>query len=104
MMQETSAPIGWWSSAVFCKAFYSGIFAKPLAGMVICGSDPNRTAPGLLEAVWFKLRGHGDVVQHGIVSLFGFGRWDVSDGLQQSPMVEPVDPFERGKLDGFERS
>ena len=54
------------------------------------------------EAIWSKLRGHGDVVHHGIVSLFGFRRRYVADGLQQSPMVEPVDPFERGELDGFE--
>ena len=34
--------------------------------------------------------------------ILGFGRRDVADGLQQSTMVEPVDPFERVVRDGFE--
>ncbi len=29
----------------------------------------------------------------------GFGRWDVSDGLPQSVVVEPRDPLERGEFD-----
>ena len=33
--------------------------------------------------------------------MFGFGRRDVADRLEQPPVVEPVDPFQRGKLDGF---
>lgn len=32
----------------------------------------------------------------------GFRRRDAADGLQQPAIVEPVDPFERGELDGFE--
>jgi hypothetical protein len=32
----------------------------------------------------------------------GLGWRDVADGLGQAPMVEPVDPFERGDLDGLE--
>lgn len=31
-------------------------------------------------------------------------RADVSDGLQQPPIVEPVDPFQRGVFDSFEGS
>jgi hypothetical protein len=31
-----------------------------------------------------------------IIARFGFGRRNVSDRLQQSLVVEPVDPFERG--------
>ena len=31
-----------------------------------------------------------------------FGGWNVADGLKQAPVVEPVDPLERGELDGFE--
>ncbi len=54
------------------------------------------------EAVWFKLRGHGWSVQHGIVALLGFGWWDVPDGLEQAAVVEPVNPFQCGKFDGFE--
>ena len=47
-------------------------------------------------------RCHIDVVRGSIILIFGFGRRDVADGLQQPAMVEPVDPFERGVLDGFE--
>ena len=36
--------------------------------------------------------------------LFGFGRWDISEGLKQPSVVEPVNPFERGIFDSFERS
>jgi hypothetical protein len=35
--------------------------------------------------------------------LLGFGRRYVTDGLQESPVVEPVYPFQRRELDGFER-
>ena len=34
--------------------------------------------------------------------MLGFGRRDVSDGLQEPSVVEPVDPFECGELDGLE--
>ena len=46
------------------------------------------------EAIWFKLCGHGWLVQPGIVALFSFDGRDVADGLQQSRVVEPVDPFQ----------
>ena len=36
--------------------------------------------------------------------MFGFCWRDVADRLQQSSVVEPVDPFQRGELDGLERS
>ena len=39
-----------------------------------------------------------------IVGGFGFGRRHVADRLQQAAVVEPVDPFERGVLDGFQRA
>jgi hypothetical protein len=35
--------------------------------------------------------------------LLGFGRRDVADGLQEPPVVEPVHPFQRRELHGFER-
>ena len=44
------------------------------------------------------------VLQAGVVGGFGFGRRDVADRLEQAAVVEPVDPFERGVLDGFERA
>jgi len=37
-----------------------------------------------------------------MVLLFEFGRWDVADRLEQAPVVEPVDPFERRELDVIE--
>jgi hypothetical protein len=36
-----------------------------------------------------------------MILIFGFGRRDVADGFNPPTMVEPVDPFERGVLDGF---
>ena len=56
------------------------------------------------EADWYKLRGHGDVVQHGVVALFGFGGRDIADWFEKPSVVEPVDPFERCELDGFKGS
>src|SRR3954465_9304599 len=44
------------------------------------------------------------MLQHGVVALLGFGRRYVADGLQEPPVVEPVDPFQRGELDGLEVS
>jgi hypothetical protein len=41
---------------------------------------------------------------HGIVLLLGFCGWDIADGFEQPPVVEPVDPFESGIFDGLERS
>ena len=61
----------------------------------------NVPSPGLPEAIWFKLRSHGDVVQHGIMSFFGFGEGDIGDRIQPPPVVESVDPFERGIFDSF---
>ena len=46
-------------------------------------------------------RGHGWLIQHGVVAFLGFGRRDVADGLQVPPVVEPVHPFQRRELDGF---
>ena len=40
--------------------------------------------------------------QSRVVVGFGFGRRDVPDRLEQSAVVEPVDPFQRGALDGLE--
>ena len=42
------------------------------------------------------------VVQHGVVALLGLGRRDVADGLQEPSVVEAIDPFEGGELDGLE--
>ena len=50
----------------------------------------------------FESRRDGGLVTARIVARFGLGRRDISDWLQQSSMIEPVDPFEGGELDGFE--
>lgn len=34
-----------------------------------------------------------------IVRLLKLRRWDVADRLEQTTVVEPVDPFQRGELD-----
>ena len=54
------------------------------------------------EALVCESRRHIDVIRGSIILFFGFGRRDVSDRFEQSPVVEPVDPLERGIFDGFE--
>ena len=43
-----------------------------------------------------------DCSEHGVVAFLGFGRRDVTDGLQEPPVVEPIDPFQSGEFDGLE--
>jgi hypothetical protein len=45
---------------------------------------------------------HGLLGDLGIVARLGFGGRDIADGLEEAPMVEPVDPFQGGKLDRFD--
>jgi hypothetical protein len=54
------------------------------------------------EAVSFESRRQCGFLDLRIVARFGFGRWNVSDRLQQPLVVEPVDPLERGELDRLE--
>src|SRR4028118_1817951 len=55
---------------------------------------------GTRAAVCLVPRAHG--WRRGMRARFGFcGRY-VPDRLEQATVVEPVDPFERGELDGFE--
>ena len=56
------------------------------------------------EAIWFKLRRHGWPFQHGVVAPLGFCRRYVADGLQDSSIVEPIDPFEGCELNGLKIS
>jgi len=63
--------------------------------------EPPRDCPRLFG---FKLCSHGRLFQHGVVALLGFGRRYVADGLQEPSVVEPIDPFEGGELDGLEVS
>ena len=44
---------------------------------------------------------HGLTGDLGIVARLGFGGRDIADGLEEPPVVEPVDPFEGGELDRF---
>ena len=68
---------------------------------MIVNSEPRRVSRRL---VWFESRGHGGRLELGVVARFGLGGRDVADGLEQAAVVEPVDPFEGGELDGFEAS
>lgn len=52
----------------------------------------------------FESRHQGRFAKRDVVALFGFGRREVADRLQQSTTVGPVDPGQRGKLNGFEGS
>ena len=53
------------------------------------------------EAIWFKLRDYfGDFHSRVEVSL-RLRRRNISNGLEQAPVVEPIDPFERCVFDGF---
>jgi hypothetical protein len=56
----------------------------------------------LSEAISFESRRHGWLFRHGVVAFLGFRRRDVTDGLQQAAIVEPVDPFQRRELDRLE--
>jgi hypothetical protein len=38
------------------------------------------------------------------VAFLGFGWPYIADRFEEAAMVEPVDPFERGELDGFQRT
>ena len=60
--------------------------------------------PGLPEALCCESRCHIEVVRGSIILIFGFGRRDVADRLQQTAMVKPVDPFEGRVFHGFEGS
>ena len=53
------------------------------------------------EVTGERIRDNCGLLRHGIVAFLGFGRRDVADGFQQPAIVEPVDPFERGELDGL---
>ena len=56
------------------------------------------------EAVWFESRHHSELVGLCIEAGLCFGGRDVADGFEQAAIIEPVDPFESGELDGFEVS
>ena len=47
-------------------------------------------------------RGHGWLIQHGVVVFLGFRRRNVTDRLEQPTIVEPVHPFQCCDLDGLE--
>jgi hypothetical protein len=60
--------------------------------------------PGLPDAVWFEQRGDNRSVDHCMEAFLCFRRRGVADGHEQSAVIEAVDPFKRGVLDGFKRS
>ena len=49
-------------------------------------------------------RNGGGLLQARVVGGFCYGRRDVADPLKQAAVVEPVDPFQRGVLNGFKGS
>jgi len=53
--------------------------------------------------VWI-LRGHRHDLKLSVAGGFRLGGWDVADGLEQAPIVEPANPFEGGELHGLERA
>lgn len=56
------------------------------------------------EADRFKLCGHWDFVQRGVIALLGFGRRDVADRREETAVVKPVYPFECSILNSFKGS
>ena len=61
-----------------------------------------RTVPGFLGADKRSVRSHGFSFKSCIVVRLGFCGWDVSYGLEEAAVVEPVDPFESCVFDGLE--
>ena len=57
--------------------------------------------PGFAGGRLFESRRFGGLLDLRIITRFGLGRGNISDRLQQSPVVEPVDPFQRGELNLF---
>lgn len=52
----------------------------------------------------FESRCHIHCFDVSIILFFGFGGRDVSDRLEQTAVIEPVDPFERGIFNRLEGS
>ncbi len=72
--------------------------------------DPERRSPKVLSRAVFRgghlfgSSGQGAHLGLGIVSRFGFSGRDTPDPFARAAGVEPVDPFEGGELDGYDRS
>ena len=77
---------------------------RPVSGSGLVHHSDRGVAPVTPEAIWFESRGDRLFLHAGIVGSFRLGGRDVADGLEKSPIVEPVNPFERGVLDGFDRA
>lgn len=50
----------------------------------------------------FESRHHSPLICLWIEARLGLGRRDVADGLEQTSVVEPVNPFQRGIFDRFQ--
>lgn len=61
------------------------------------------TALATPEAMWFESGCDRLFIERRKVDGLCFGRGDVSDGIEETSVVEPVDPFEGGVFDGFHR-
>ena len=42
--------------------------------------------------------------QCGVEVCLSFRWWDVADGFEEASVIEPIDPFESGELNGFDVS
>ena len=54
---------------------------------------PNWTAPDLSEAILFKLRCDGGLVERVIIISLSLLWWNISDGLKEPFCIEPLDPL-----------
>ena len=50
------------------------------------------------------LRGHRHDLKLSVVGGFRLGRRDAAEGLEQTPIVVPIDPFKGGELNGLKRA
>lgn len=83
-----------------------GPLAEPMASADVANINANtsgairlnrlKIAGGCLNLVTLPL-----IVHCCVVVLLGFGWWNVADGFQQAAVIDPVDPFQCGELDGF---
>lgn len=60
-------------------------------------ADVNSTGHSEIWLVGYRPTGRGDVVL--VIPLPKLSRGQLTEGLKQAPVVEPIDPFEGGKLD-----
>ena len=83
------------------RASACGWFPSDLADHC-CRRIAKVNRPGLAEADFAWLRGHGFSFQSCVEVGLGLGRRDVSNRLERATRIEPVHPFQRGVFHGLE--